>query len=166
VATSCVEAGVDFSFRTAFRESCGLTSLLQTAGRVSRGGEYPDAEVWDFRHDESGFLNLHPHFKTSRRVLAELFAEHGDELGPQHCTEALRREINASFGEPESLAARIAAAEQNEDYPQVAYDCRIISAETRTVLVSQELIARFLTHDPKQFPSHREVARYSVASLV
>ncbi|MEW6160426.1 MAG: DEAD/DEAH box helicase, partial [Verrucomicrobiota bacterium] len=162
VATSCVEAGVDFSFRTAFRESCGLVNLLQTAGRVSRGGEYPDAEVWDFRHDESGFLNLHPHFKTSRKVLAELFADYGENLGPQHCTEALRRELNASFGEPESLAARIQTAELNEDYPQVAQDCRLITADTRTVLVNQELIARFLTFDPRQFPTAREVMRHSV----
>jgi len=162
VATSCVEAGVDFSFRIAFRESCGLVNLLQTAGRVSRGGEYPDAEVWDFRHDESGFLNLHPHFKTSRKVLAGLFAEHGENLGPQHCTEALQRELNASFGEPESLAARIMAAERDEDYPQVAQDCRLITADTRTVLVSQELIARFLTFDAQQFPTPRQVMRHSV----
>jgi CRISPR-associated endonuclease/helicase Cas3 len=162
VATSCVEAGVDLSFRTAFRESCGLTSLLQTAGRVSRGGEYPDAEVWDFRHDESGFLKLHPHFKTARKVLGDLFAEHGANLGPQHCTEALQREINASFGEPEGLAARISAAERDEDYPQVALDCRLITANTHTVLVSQELIARFLTFDPERFPTPREVMRYSV----
>ncbi len=162
VATSCVEAGVDFSFRTALRETCGLTNLLQTAGRVSRGGEYTDAEVWDFRHDESGFLNLHPHFKTARKVLRDLFAEHGANLGPQHCTEALQREINASFGEPESLAARVAAAEKDGDYPQAAQDCRLITADTHTVLVNQELIARFLTFDPKQFPAPREVMRHSV----
>lgn len=162
VATSCVEAGVDFSFRTAFRESCGLTNLLQTAGRVSRGGEYPDAEVWDFRHDESGFLNLHPHFKTSRKVLAGLFAEHGSNLGPHHCTQALQRELNAGFGDSESLAARITAAESSEDYPQVAHHCRLITADTHTVLVSQRLIAQFLTFDKELFPSPREVMRHSV----
>ena len=32
VATSCVEAGVDFSFRSAFRESSGLVNLLQIGG--------------------------------------------------------------------------------------------------------------------------------------
>ena len=47
VATSCVEAGVDFSFRTAFRESCGLLNLLQIAGRLSRSAEYAEAEVWE-----------------------------------------------------------------------------------------------------------------------
>ena len=162
VATSCVEAGVDFSFRTAFRERCGLTSLLQIAGRVNRGGEYTEAEVWDFRHDESGFLNLHPLFKSSRKVLADLFAEYGEHLGPQHSTEALRREVNSGFGETEKTARQIIDAEKNEEYPKVAQDCRMITADTRTVLVSQELINRFQTRDPKQFPSSREVMRYSV----
>ena len=40
VATSCVEAGVDFSFRTAIRESCSVASLIQTGGRVNRHGEW------------------------------------------------------------------------------------------------------------------------------
>lgn len=57
-AISCVEAAVDFSFRTAFRESWRLVSLLQIAGRASRSGEYPDTEVWDFGHDECGGLSL------------------------------------------------------------------------------------------------------------
>ena len=34
-ATGCVGAGVDFSFRLAFRESWGLVNLLQVAGRAS-----------------------------------------------------------------------------------------------------------------------------------
>ena len=40
VATSCVEAGVDFSFRTGFREMFSLLSLLQAAGRVNRNGRF------------------------------------------------------------------------------------------------------------------------------
>jgi len=36
IATSCVEAGVDFSFKTGVREVASLVSLLQTAGRVNR----------------------------------------------------------------------------------------------------------------------------------
>ena len=162
VATSCVEAGLDFSFRTAFRERCSLTSLLQIAGRVNRGGEYTQAEVWDFRHDESGFLSLHPQFKNSRKVLAEMFVEHGEHLGPQNCTEALRREVNAGLGEIENVARQIIELEKSADYPEVAKLCRIIAEDTRTILVSQELIERFQSSDPKKFPSPREVQRYSV----
>ena len=139
VATSCVEAGVDFSFRTALRESCGLVNLLQIAGRVSRSAEYAEADVWDFRQDEEGFLTLHPQFETSRAVLAQLFDE--AKVDPSHCTEALRRELNAGLGQPEASAQAILQAEGEADYPEVAKLCRLITADTRTVLVNPDLIA-------------------------
>ena len=160
VATSCVEAGVDFSFHTAFRESCGLVNLLQIAGRVSRSAEYTEADVWDFRHDEEGFLTLHPQFKTSRAILAQLFDE--DKVDPLQCTEALRRELNAGLGKMETSALAILQAEREADYPEVAKLCRLITADTRTVLVDRNLIARFETRDRDQFPTAREVQKHSV----
>ena len=39
IATSCVEAGVDFSFRNGVREAAGLVNLLQLAGRIRRNEE-------------------------------------------------------------------------------------------------------------------------------
>jgi CRISPR-associated endonuclease/helicase Cas3 len=160
VATSCVEAGVDFSFRTAFRESCGLLNLLQIAGRVSRSAEYTEAEVWDFRHNEDCLLTLHPQFEASRAVLAQLFSE--NRIDPSQCTEALRRELNAGLGLTEASAQTILHAEREADYPQVAKLCRLITADTRTVLVDPALIARFEAREHDQFPSAREVMKYSV----
>ena len=56
VATSCVEAGVDFSFRTGFREVSSLLSLLQAAGRVNRHGTESEAEMWSFRLKDDSML--------------------------------------------------------------------------------------------------------------
>ena len=160
VATSCVEAGVGFSFRSAFRESCGLVNLLQIAGRVSRSAEYAEANVWDFRHNEEGLLTLHPQFETSRAVLAKLFEE--GRVEPSQCTEALRRELNAGLGQTETSAQAILQAEREADYPEVAKLCRLITADTRSVLVNPSLIARFETRERDQFPSAREVMKHSV----
>ena len=160
VATSCVEAGVDFSFRTAFRESCGLVNLLQISGRVNRSSEYASAEVWDFRHDEDDFLTLHPHFKTSRRVLEEMFKE--GKATAAHCTEALQCEMNFGFGQAEKEAKNILQREKDADYPEVAKLCRLITTDTQTVLVDQNLIARFASRDPKRFPNSRQVMLNSV----
>ena len=160
VATSCVEAGVDFSFRTAFRESCGLVNLIQISGRVNRSAEYEAAEVWDFRHDEDAFLTLHPHFKTSRRVLERMFREGQADVA--HCTEALQREINSGVGETEQLAGQIIQHEKDADYPEVARLCRLITTDTQTVLVDQNLISRIDSRERGQFPNAKEVMMNSV----
>ncbi len=160
VATSCVEAGVDFSFRTAFRESCGLVNLLQASGRVNRSCEYDAAEVWDFRHSGDDFLTLHPHFKTSRRVLEQLFREGAADM--YHCTEALKRELNFGNGEAEHFAADIKSCEEAADYPGVAEMCRLITADTQTVLVDQEMIAKIEKGDRSDFPKANDLMRHSV----
>lgn len=99
-----------------------------------------EAEVWDFRHAGDKFLTLHPHFKTSRRVLSQMFCE--GIANAHHCTESLRRELNFGTGEAEKLAKEIRELEIAGDYIQVAEKCRLIATDTQTVLVDQALIAR------------------------
>ena len=165
VATSCVEAGVDFSFRTAFRESWGLVNLLQIAGRASRSGEFADAEVWDFRHLAENGLSLHPQAKLSSRILAQLFAEcagQNRQPGPEDCTEAIHREVMQDHGEKATRMAEIRQAEQDADYPKVASLCRVVDAPTQTVVVEQNVIDRLQNPDRSQWPSWREVMSGSV----
>ncbi len=163
--TNSVEAGVDFSFRTAFRESWGLVNLLQIAGRASRSGEYDDAEVWDFRHDADSGFSLHPQAKLSRRILEQVFAECRDknrQPGPDDCTEALQREILQDHGEKASRMEEIFQAEKDADYPQVAKLCRIIDVATKTVVVDSELIKRLENPDRTEWPNWRELMLNSV----
>jgi CRISPR/Cas system-associated endonuclease/helicase Cas3 len=165
VATSCVEAGVDFSFRTAFRESWGLVNLLQIAGRASRSGEFDGAEVWDFRHDADNGFSLHPQAKLSRRILEQVFAEcagKNRQPGPDDCTDALQREILQDHGEKTSRMEEIFQAEKDADYPEVAKLCRIIDAATKTVVVEPELIQRLENPDRSQWPDWRELMLGSV----
>ena len=49
VSTSLIEAGVDVDFPAAYREQCGLDSLLQTAGRCNREGKRSAAESIVYR---------------------------------------------------------------------------------------------------------------------
>lgn len=165
VATSCVEAGVDFSFRTAFRESWGLVNLLQIAGRASRSGEYDDAEVWDFRHDADKGFSLHPQTKLSRRILEQLFVEcrvQNRQPAPDDCTNALQREVLQDHGEKALRMEDIFQAENDADYPQVAKLCRIIDAATHTIVVEPELIQRLENSDRSQWPGWKEIMLGSV----
>lgn len=134
VATSCVEAGVDLSFRTCFRERCSLVSLIQIGGRGNRSGEFPQIEVWDFELKHIGDLSAHALFKTSARILKELFDE--NLIGPTYCKEALRREIRQEG--MNRLSKIIEGAERSQDFPLVESEFKVIDQNTVTALVDRE----------------------------
>lgn len=154
VATSCVEAGVDISFRTGIRERCSLTSLLQTSGRVNRSSECLHADVWDIqlRHDQ--LLRPHPAFDDSARILGELFA--AKRVSADSCTEALRREI--AQGGMKATNERILKAERTGDFPAVEELFRVITSNTLAAVVDPAIIDRLergekVSHDELQFAS-------------
>ncbi|MBK5291615.1 MAG: CRISPR-associated protein [Acidobacteriia bacterium] len=140
VATSCVEAGVDFSFRNAVRESCSVASMIQTGGRVNRHSEWADSEVWDVRLQDPMF-NWHPAFEASRCVLGEMLQNR--EIGVDasgSVTEALRRElVRRDVGEK---SEKLLKAEAAEEFPGVEELYSVIDSDTQTVVVDPELVRR------------------------
>jgi CRISPR-associated endonuclease/helicase Cas3 len=139
VATSCVEAGLDFSFRSGVRERCSLASLVQTGGRVNRRSRWPDAELWDVTLCDPLF-NEHPSFRDSRRVLEEMLAE-GLDAWPSPAdaaTEALRREL--IVGGVAAKADELLRAERLRNFPSVAQLYRVIEADTHLVVVDPGLV--------------------------
>ncbi len=77
IATSLIEAGVDLSFRRAWRAEAGLDQIIQVAGRVNRGGEYAleDSIVTVFQPADH-----QPPREISGLIgdLKAIMAEHGD----------------------------------------------------------------------------------------
>jgi CRISPR-associated endonuclease/helicase Cas3 len=138
VATSCVEAGVDISFRTGIRERSSLTSILQLSGRVNRSNEFGQGEVWDIQLQHDHLLRPHPAFEASARILGELFFE--DKVSAEYCTEALRREITQE-GMPKKKKD-IDIAERNADFPTVEKLFRVIDSETITAIVDRNIVDR------------------------
>ncbi len=143
VATSCVEAGVDLSFRTGIRERCSLTSLLQTAGRVNRDNEYEKADVWDIQLRHDHLLRAHPTFEVSALILGKLFNE--GKVSPESSTEALRREIRQE-GMPKKKSD-IMKAERTADFPTVEKLFRVIDSDTVTAIVDEAFILRLEDHE-------------------
>ena len=138
VATSCVEAGMDFSFRTGFRESSSTASLIQVGGRVSRGGEYPDAKTWDFRLVSDGFITSNPSLAVSQRVLAKLVKENRfDSDTPSNLAlEAMKREITQGQLDRTN---KLVMKEKEMEYPTVSELCRVITDQSSLVLVNHDL---------------------------
>lgn len=152
VATSCVEAGVDLSFRTGLRESASLVSLIQVGGRVNRHQEADQSDVWTFTLQEMDMLRLHPGFKDSSKVLETMFAE--NRVSPDDCKESLRREVCLT-----GLKDKIRGHEDAMDFPEVRSLFRVIDADTYTVVVDETVKQRLRQCEKV---SWREIQSHSV----
>ncbi|MBP7231618.1 MAG: DEAD/DEAH box helicase family protein [Syntrophaceae bacterium] len=143
IATSCVEAGVDFSFKTGVREIASLVSLLQTAGRVNRHNNVGAAVVWSVILKENGDLKKNPGLHDSSKVLLEIL-EDGNTISPELCTTALKREIRLNG----HFLSVLKEHEERLRFPQVEKEFRVIASDTRTVVVGEELIRKLGSHYP------------------
>jgi len=153
-ATSCVEAGVDFSFKTGVREAASLTSLLQTAGRVNRHDHINAETVWTVVLKEADPLKKNPGMSDSSKVLLELIAE-GNPISPNLCTIALKREIRLAG----TFTSSLLKSELGLRFPQVEKDFRVIATDTRTVVVDQSMVKKMELHLPVDW---RDIQKTSV----
>lgn len=138
VATTCVEAGVDLSFRTGFRESASLLSLLQAAGRINRNGEAGDAEIWTFILQDDPMLASNRGFQVSARVLEGYFRD-GVSIDPDLSTRAIRDELVFDLT-IRRTAETLYEYEQAMKFVQVAEKFRVINSDTVTAVVDADLL--------------------------
>jgi CRISPR-associated endonuclease/helicase Cas3 len=143
VATSLIEAGVDLSFRTGFRERFSTSSLIQIGGRVNRHGVDEVGWVYDFLISQDEFLNTHPAARVPAQTLEWLFTKKRVFDGPINAadvvTSALLQDVRGDHGGTGELLAR---AETDRDYPKVARMGRLIDADTHFVVVKFELVSK------------------------
>jgi len=139
-ATSCVEAGVDFSFRTGVREAASLASLLQLAGRVNRNTEYASADVWTvFLDGSTPNVGVNPAWTISARILSD-FLEAGTPISPLSCTEALKRELRE--GGISSELEILKKHEFSSAFESVDKKFRVIEDNSLPAVVDKALIER------------------------
>jgi CRISPR-associated endonuclease/helicase Cas3 len=156
VATSCVEAGMDFSFRSGFRERASTASLIQIGGRVSRGDEHNDAEVWDLLLRDDQFRS-NPAVGVARKAVERFSEDELNRLPPADLvTQAMRREWTAGA---DDKARHLVKAEEEMEYPDVANRCRVIETDTVTVVIDPGLAEAVRQHKKV---SKIELLRYSV----
>lgn len=134
VATSCVEAGVDFSFRTGVRESASLLSLLQLAGRVNRNAKFSDADVWTVKLQSDGkLITENPAYRTSSRKLDEL-----QNIDLSECTKVVKAELRESQQDVDSLLR----SENAYEFKTVEEKFQVIPSGTIPVVVDHDLANR------------------------
>jgi CRISPR-associated endonuclease/helicase Cas3 len=174
IGTSCIEAGLDFDFRSAVREICPVTSMVQIGGRLNRHGVQEDAVVTvvSLEMGSGGFTELSA-LRTEASVL-DLFFKHVDvnKLGPAElCTKAMKKEL----GERDIEKKALVDAEEKRDFPKVAELYRVIKEDTVTAVVDEDLAGKLVRHekvDPLDVMKcsvrvrRADVRRYSLTPII
>ena len=162
IATSLVEAGMDFSFASGFRQRATAASLIQLGGRVNRSANRGDnCAVLDFDFADVKTFPDNPSLKPAKEALEHLFAN--GRISPEKpcdladvCLAAMKAEFRAGA---QQTALEMVNAESDSDYPKVSQECRVIKSETKTVIVDPGIIARLKMYG--RVPS-LEVVKHSV----
>ena len=137
VATSSAETGVDFSFRTGFRELASLLSLLQAIGRVNRNGSAEEAEMWSFRMQDDPMLAGNEGVKISASVLEEYFKT-GREITSELSTAAILDELSEGPSLKKAIR-KLLGAENSWNFETVNKEFRVIASDTVPVIINDSL---------------------------
>lgn len=136
VATSCVEAGVDFSFKTGFRELASLLSLLQAAGRVNRHGTDDAAVIWTFKMNNDEMLTKNKGIQEAAYVLNQYF-EKGLAISPELGTRSIKDELQRQT--VSDAAKHLLTSETGWCFPEVQKEFRVIEDDTVLVVADAAL---------------------------
>ena len=139
VATSCVEAGVDFSFRTGFREISSLLSLLQAAGRVNRHGRNTEAVMWSFPLQDDSMLPKNPALDVSAAVLRSYFQKRlpiTQELSTRSMQDELVRDDSCM-----SAICDFAELEAAQQFRTLAQKFRVIDQKTVLAVPDDSMVS-------------------------
>lgn len=142
-ATSCVEAGVDLSFKTGVRECASLLSLLQLAGRVNRNSEYQEADVWTIMLDATDRgVTKNPAFDISSRILRDFF-DQKKTISPDLCTEAMKREVRESAG----ISKELIKQESCYNFETVEKNYKVIEDQSQLAIIDKDLIQKIQNYE-------------------
>lgn len=154
VATSCVEAGVDFSFFNAFRERFSASSTIQTGGRVNRHGEYNEfggGNVYDFALSDQG-ITKHPAAGASADILLDFMKR--DMLNTENPADIVTKSMRAELKDQGGLQSDpLVKAEKVKNYPKVQELGRVIDADTRFVVIDPKVKASLTKRERVGFNS-------------
>ena len=137
VATSCIECGVDFSFRNGFCELRSLQSCHQLSGRVGRNGEYQDAHLYCFSVNDPIFSENRT-FQISIEVFKKLINE--NKLNGKTITESVTLGFEMECKEKGGLDLELCKSEKLCKFKEVAELFRVIDDDTYTVVANIDLI--------------------------
>lgn len=148
VSTSCIECGVNLSFKFGFRELVGQQSHLQSGGRVNRSDEYTWGTLTIFELDmasDDGFTKNWD-YELDKRTYKKLRRKaNGCRIGPEdsdlHFEDVLQNGLkNRKSGDTSVSVDELMRSELAMQFEKVKKFSKVISSDKTTVLIRPELL--------------------------
>ena len=173
IATSLVEAGVDFDFASVFRELAGVDSVIQAAGRCNREGKRKKQEsetnVFCLEQDED--IHIPAQLKLPISVAKQITEKYEDITSPEAIHDYFQR-LYRFRGESLDIKNIVEGFEKGISsfcfpFASTAKEFNIIESQTKTILIDREPeaeeIARRLRRGEHSRELFREAGQYSVS---
>lgn len=165
IATSLVEAGVDFDFQMVFRELAGIDSVIQAAGRCNREGKNKkeDCLTEVFTLEAAEDIHLPNELKQPIAV-AEQIAEKYEDISS---LEAIAEYFNRLYylkGEGLDAKDIIGQLEKGTrsclfPFAEIAKQFKLIESNTKTILIDKEPEASALAEKLRRGEYSRQLVR-------
>lgn len=158
ISTSLVEAGVDFDFKSVYRELAGVDSIIQAAGRCNREGKRAAEESLVYIFQMEGTKSLPGQNKQIEA--AKYVLETEDDITSQ---KAIRKYFETLYYfQGEGLdKKRILEQFHHNIYPfaTVAKEFKLIEQNTKSIFISKEEEAEAILREIQQKGATKELMR-------
>lgn len=165
IATSLVEAGVDFDFASVFRELAGIDSVIQAAGRCNREGNRgkDESKTIIFSLEQSDDIHIPGQLKLPISVAKQITEKYEDITSPEAIYEYFQR-LYHFRGESLDIKNIVENFEKgipsfNFPFAAAAKEFHIIESQTKTILIDKEPEAMEIVERLRRGEHSRELFR-------
>lgn len=165
IATSLVEAGVDFDFASVFRELAGIDSVIQAAGRCNREGNRgkDESKTIIFSLEQSDDIHIPGQLKLPISVAKQITEKYEDITSPEAIYEYFQR-LYHFRGESLDIKNIVENFEKgipsfNFPFASAAKEFHIIESQTKTILIDKEPEAMEIVERLRRGEHSRELFR-------
>ena len=165
IATSLVEAGVDFDFPSVFRELAGVDSMIQAAGRCNREGmrQKETCVTTIFTLDKAEENHIPQSLKLPVSVSGQVAEKYDDIASLEAIADYFSRlyHFRGEGLDAKNIVGQMEEGRRSLLFPfaTVAKQFRLIENDTATILIDREPEARILAERIRRGEYSRQLIR-------
>ncbi|WP_252198115.1 CRISPR-associated helicase Cas3' [Clostridium sp. MCC353] len=165
IATSLVEAGVDFDFPAVYRELAGLDSVIQAAGRCNREGKRPyvECETVIFTMEKAEGIHMPQTMKLPVTVagqVSELYEDNASLKAIQTYFDRLYH-FKGEGLDAKDIVGQMENGSRSLSFPfaSAAKQFKLIEQDTKTILIAKEPEAEMIVERIRRGEYSRKLMR-------